>query len=104
MVEPDRISVIIDRDLELIMPGYLANRQNDLLQISKALQDGDFISIQTIGHRMKGSGSGYGLDEITELGREMEVLAKAHNKEDITKLATKLANYLQRIDIVFKEL
>jgi HPt (histidine-containing phosphotransfer) domain-containing protein len=104
VVEPDRISIVIDRDLESIMPGYMANRQKDLLQIPKALQDSDFISIQTIGHRMKGSGAGYGLTEVTEIGRVMEKAAKAQDGEQITKLAAKLAAYLQCIDIVYKEL
>ncbi|MBF0382032.1 MAG: Hpt domain-containing protein [Magnetococcales bacterium] len=104
MVEPDRISVVVDQDLESIMPGYMANRQNDLLQISKALQSGDFNSIQTIGHRMKGSGAGYGLVEVSDIGREMEVAAKVQNGDDIAKLAERLESYLQRIDIVYKEL
>ncbi|MBF0195609.1 MAG: Hpt domain-containing protein [Magnetococcales bacterium] len=104
MVEPDRISVVIDQDLESILPGYLANRQKDLLQITKDLQTGDFVSLQTMGHRMKGSGTGYGLNEVSKIGQEMEEAAKAHDGEQISKLAAELTTYLQCIDIVYKEL
>ncbi|MBF0358114.1 MAG: Hpt domain-containing protein [Magnetococcales bacterium] len=103
MSDVERVTVVIDKDLEDIVPGYLVNRQKDLAVISKALQEKDFQTIQTSGHRMKGSGSGYGFDCISEIGRDLEIAAKEHNSGQIAGLVADLATYIESVDIEYEE-
>ncbi|MBF0446851.1 MAG: Hpt domain-containing protein [Magnetococcales bacterium] len=98
----ERITVVVDQDLEDILPGYLKNRRKDLIAIPKALEEGDFDLIRTLGHRMKGSGSGYGFARITEIGKDLEVAAKNSESERVMALNSELKLYLDSVDIVFE--
>ncbi|MBF0370525.1 MAG: Hpt domain-containing protein [Magnetococcales bacterium] len=98
---PDRIKVSIDSDLEDITPGYLANRQKDLLNLPEALKNKDFSALQVIGHRMKGSGAGYGFDAITDIGRLIEMAARDQNEADIQKGIDDLRDYLDRVEVTY---
>ena len=75
------VSVIVDRDLEDLIPGYLSNRERDVAKVAEALAAGDFETLRVIGHSMKGSGGGYGFDALSDLGSQIEQAALARNAE-----------------------
>ena len=95
------IVVVVDEDLEDLIPGYFENRRQDVAAILSALERGDFELIRSIGHKMKGSGGGYGFDRITEIGRDIEAAAKDSKSQDILEQANCLQNYLDRVKVVF---
>nr|CRH06259.1 Conserved protein of unknown function. Containing Hpt domain [Candidatus Magnetococcus massalia] len=96
------IPVVIDQDLEDIVPGYLENRQKDIKDLNKALEEGDFQTASVLGHRMKGSGAGYGFDEITEIGKTIELAAKASDSSAIAEGVSRLVDYLERVEISYE--
>ncbi|WP_216831856.1 Hpt domain-containing protein [Alkalihalobacterium elongatum] len=96
------IQISIDKDLEDLIPGFLENRKNDIKTMQLAVEEGDFNQIRMIGHRMKGFGSGYGFDFITELGKRLEEAAKEENIQKIGIYITELINYLEQIEITFE--
>jgi len=98
--EPE--TVIIDEELEDLIPGYLENRRQDIALILSALERNDFETIRAIGHKMKGSGGGYGFDRITEIGRDLEAAAKQAINQDIHERIHELRDYLDRVQIVFQ--
>ncbi|MBF0629211.1 MAG: Hpt domain-containing protein [Magnetococcales bacterium] len=100
-VAADKITVHIDEDLAEIAPGYLENRGKDLEQLPRALADGDFQSLRVLGHRMKGSGAGYGFDGISEIGRAIEEAAKQEDRVGIAQGIADLASYLDRLEVVY---
>ena len=65
----DRIIVHIDVDSEDLIPDFLDNRTEDIRSLTDAIGRQDYETIQRIGHSMKGSGRGYGFDDITDVGR-----------------------------------
>lgn len=71
-----RIRLEVSKELEDIMPLFLDTVSKNISSIHDALQSGDFETVRTLGHRMKGAGGGYGFDRVTELGREIEIAAK----------------------------
>lgn len=95
------IVVEVDEDLEELIPGYFENRRQDVAAILSALERNDFELIRSIGHKMKGSGGGYGFDRITEIGRDIEAAAKDSRSRDILEQANCLQNYLDRVKVVF---
>lgn len=97
----ERIVVHIDADLEDLIPGYLENRQKDIKNMKNALVKGDYDTVRILGHSMKGSGGGYGFDEISEIGKLIEESAKQKDDEAIRKLIERLSNYLERINIIY---
>jgi|SaaInl8_120m_RNA_FD_contig_21_871642_length_626_multi_10_in_0_out_0_2 HPt (histidine-containing phosphotransfer) domain-containing protein len=104
MGSSERITVVVDQDLEEIVPGYLVNRQKDLIAIPEALKNDDFDVIRTLGHRMKGSGAGYGFAQITDIGKRLEEAAKGSDAKQIADLNVELSSYLSNVDIVYEKI
>jgi len=97
-----QITVEIDRDLEEIVPIFLTNRKNDLQTLRNALTTRDFKTLQTLGHRMKGDGGGFGFDRITEIGTAMELAAKLEDCSSIEQHIAQLENFLRRVTVVYR--
>ncbi|MFQ5602795.1 MAG: Hpt domain-containing protein [bacterium] len=95
--------VFIDADLEDLTPLFLENRQNDIVEINRLVEASDFPEIQRLGHSMKGSGGGYGFDEITQIGHELEEAAQRGDKETVIELTNRLSKYLSSVKIVYQE-
>ncbi len=97
----DKIPVHIDSSLEAIIPGFLANRQRDLTTIESCLKQGDLHTIRMLGHRMKGDGGGYGFDQISTIGDQLEQAAMAKNLSALHDHLEGLKDFLSRVEIVY---
>ena len=62
-----------------LLPAYLQRRAADARALEAALASGDYAAIAAIGHRLKGLGSTYGHDAITQAGRALETAAAARD-------------------------
>ncbi|MDD5094656.1 MAG: Hpt domain-containing protein [Dehalococcoidia bacterium] len=108
MVQPtaanqgEKITIIVEKDLEDLVPGFLKNRRSDVKAMTEALAQGDFDKIRILGHSMKGSGGGYGFDAVTDIGRAIEIAAKESATEDLQKWIRELDVYLDRITVVYE--
>lgn len=98
----DKITVKIDGDLEELIPGFLENRNKDIESLDKALAAGDFQSLQSIGHTLKGVGGGYGFDRMSEIGAAIENAGKDADVDAARVQVDALRDYLARIDVVFE--
>ena len=96
-----KIIVQIDPDLEAIVPGFLANRQRDLVTIEGCLKQGDLNTIRMLGHRMKGDGGGYGFDQISSIGDDLEQAVMVQNGPLIEKQVALLKDFLSRVEVVY---
>jgi len=99
-VSADRIQVRAKEGLEDMIPGYLANRRHDLVALSEAVNRGDLPAARTIGHGMKGSGTGYGFPAISEIGRSIEQCANRRDAAGILQQVSSLEEYLSRLEVV----
>ena len=96
-----KIIVHIDPDLEAIVPGFLANRQRDLVTIEGCLKQGDLDTIRMLGHRMKGDGGGYGFDQISSIGDDLEQAVMVQNVPLIENQVALLKDFLSRVEVVY---
>ena len=96
----DRILVRVDPELEAAIPEFLEGRRQDLISLREAFERGDFETIQRLGHRMRGSGSGYGFDTITQIGECLEQAGRSNAPHEIPRWLAELADYLERVEIV----
>lgn len=99
---PDKITVRIDEDLAEIAPGYLENRRKDVELLPQMLAQGDFQSLRVLGHRMKGSGAGYGFDGVSDIGRIIEEAAKQENREGVSQGISALVAYLENLEVIYE--
>jgi hypothetical protein len=51
---------------------------------------------------MKGEGGSYGLDAISDIGRELEQAAQLADLDAARRLARFLMNFLERLNIVYR--
>jgi HPt (histidine-containing phosphotransfer) domain-containing protein len=100
--QAERIIVHVDPDLADLIPGYLVNRERDIATIADALEKKDLDAIRIVGHSMKGSGTGYGFEAITDIGMLMEKAAKDGGTETIRLQVKRLEDYLLQIEIVYE--
>jgi len=98
----EKIIVHVDPDLEDIIPEFLLNLAEDLQSILEALDKNDYESVRILGHSMKGSGGGYGFDQVTEMGRDIENAAGAMDAQTVRDKVSEIKNYLQRVEVVIE--
>ncbi len=94
-----KIKITIDPDLKDLIPQYLENRNKDVTALKKAVMDVDYELTRNIGHKMKGSGGGYGFEEISNIGRDIENASKEKQLESIQKSIKTLEHYLSNLEI-----
>ena len=98
----NKLKIVIDSDLEELIPGFLENRQKDLRLLREALAAGNIETVQSIGHSIKGVGGGYGFDGLSELGAELEMQAKSGRPEGLDVIIDNIQDYLDRVVITYE--
>ncbi|MEK6632175.1 MAG: ATP-binding protein, partial [Nitrospirota bacterium] len=85
-------------DLDRLRQKFLSNRRCDLETLTSALSTHDWVTIQTLGHRMKGLAGSYGFEEIGAIGSRLEKAAVGQEPDRITSGIEELAHILERLD------
>lgn len=96
-----KIVLHMSGNLAEIVPGYLENRRKDLPLLVKMLEQKEFESLRIHGHRLKGSGGGYGFSAITDIGHTLETAAKNKQQADVAACIATLDAYLKRIEVTY---
>jgi len=89
----------VDPSLAELVPGFLVSRRKDVEAITEALAGADYEGVRILGHNMRGTGTAYGLDRISELGASLERAAVSREPEQIRQRAAELARYLRVLDV-----
>ena len=82
--ESEKIQKISAR-IRSILPGYLAKQAAQVERVDALLKKGEFEEILRIGHAINGTGSGYGLPELGNLGAAMEEAAELRDAAAINQ-------------------
>ena len=96
---PERTQINVDARLQAILPAYLEGRRQDVQAMLAALDDADYENIRTVGHKLHGSGAGYGFPEITAIGERLELAAEGRSKEKIREQLAELSKYLDVVRV-----
>jgi HPt (histidine-containing phosphotransfer) domain-containing protein len=90
----------VDSTLASLIPRFMDRRRADTDTIETLVSEGDFETIQSMGHSIKGSGGGYGFDPITEFGSEIELAAKEADGPAVIVAARKMRAYIEIVEVV----
>ena|GEM_PF-379718 len=99
--EKGKIIIHADIDLEDLIPGFLNNQLRDTTRMVELLDSADYLTIQRMGHSMKGSGGGYGFEEITAIGMRIESAAGEEDAAEIRRQVEALRDYLKRVEVIY---
>ncbi len=96
------IDIVVDIDLEDLIPDYLGNREKEVDHLRELFHKGDFPQIQAIGHKLRGSAGSYGFSELSEIGKELEEKSKVSDSASINFALNQYKLYLKRIKVSFQ--
>ncbi|MGH8737591.1 MAG: Hpt domain-containing protein [Burkholderiales bacterium] len=96
----DEIVVTVEAGLADLVPTFLANCRAHARTLRTAAAAGDLATAASIGHNLTGSGTSYGFERVSDLGREIERSAKGGDARALGNLAQQLDDYLSRVRAV----
>ena len=79
---------------------YLSRRNEDIAIMRTALGVGELDLVRVKGHNLIGSGSAYGLNKISELGRLIEAAVRLEDKKEISIQISNLEKYIRSVRIL----
>ena len=94
--------VIVQKDLEDLIPVFMRNRHKELDSLRTALAAADFEQLRQLGHRMKGVGNSYGFTHISTLGKYIEDGARAGDRASLQARISEYEEYLSKVQITYE--
>ena len=88
----------LHRSLAARLPAFLRHRRHDVIAILDALTRGEFEVVERLGHGMKGAGSSFGFQVITDIGAALERAARNADADMSRRWVSELSTYLDRVD------
>jgi HPt (histidine-containing phosphotransfer) domain-containing protein len=99
----DELVVQVEQGMEDVVPGYLEKRRKDVDLYRQALAAGDFDAVRMLGHKMKGTGAGYGFPVLTEIGDAIEQAALKKDAGSVAAQVDRLAWYAGRVKLEYAQ-
>ncbi len=97
----EKIIVVVDAIVASLIPDFLENRQQDIVRLTKLLNQKDYDGIRITGHNLKGCGASYGFQYITDIGVLIETAAVEQNQLEINRNIEDLRTYLSNIEVEY---
>jgi HPt (histidine-containing phosphotransfer) domain-containing protein len=94
--------VIVQKDLEDLIPVFMRNRHKELDSLRVALAAADFEQLRQLGHRMKGVGNSYGFTHISTLGKYIEDGARSGDRASLQARISEYEEYLSKVQITYE--
>jgi CheY-like chemotaxis protein/HPt (histidine-containing phosphotransfer) domain-containing protein len=86
--------VQIDPELEDLRPLFLRTVRDFQSQLADAITTKDFVTMQRSGHSLKGLGSTYAVEEISQAGKIIEIAAKSRQLEVVVEAVNHLGVFM----------
>jgi len=93
------IVIVVDPELLDFMPKYLANRRTDLQRFEQFLKNNDCLGIEKLSHKIRGHATSYGMPELSEICKNLEVAARMMAMPQIEILVAAYKDYLSRVEL-----
>jgi len=93
--------VSIDADLEELIPSFLKKKEAEIVELQKSLENNNYDEIRRLGHKLKGSFSGYGFKAMSEICAGIENSAKTQNREEVSEYLSQLKVYFENVTIEY---
>jgi signal transduction histidine kinase/CheY-like chemotaxis protein len=99
----DEFLVRVEQGMEDVVPSYLEKRRKDVETYRQALGSSDFDTLRMLGHKMKGTGTGYGFPVLTEIGDAIERAALKKDTAGATAAVDRLAGYVEKVKLQYAQ-
>lgn len=93
-------TVVVDPDVEGIVPEFLKHCGLDLGRLRRAMESGDWVECGRVGHGMKGAALTMGFGRVAELSSEIVLASRESAGERVAKAVEVLEEHLSRVRVV----
>jgi HPt (histidine-containing phosphotransfer) domain-containing protein len=100
-MEQQGIVVVVDKELEDLVPVFMKNRHKEIETLKAALAAADFEQLRQVGHRMKGVGNSYGFAHVSTFGKQIEEGARSGDRAGISARITEYQDYLANVKVTY---
>ena len=87
----------IDPLLADLVPGYVREKRRQIGDLRRLIADHDMDRVKRIAHDIKGTGSAYGIPDVTRLGRALETAGQQRDEGGAAVLVEELDVLLARV-------
>jgi len=94
-----RIIVEIDPEISDLIPDFLQHKRDDLSLLTGALERGDFDALRSVGHKMKGEGTAFGFQVMSDIGAVLEEAGRTRDLKLAQEQVWALSRYLDRVEV-----
>ena len=101
-MEQQGIVVVVDKELEDLVPVFMKNRHKEVETLKAALAAADFEQLRQVGHRMKGVGNSYGFAHVSVFGKQIEEGARSGDRAGISARITEYQDYLAKVQVTYE--
>ncbi len=98
----EKNKVYVDKDLKELIPMFLENRSQNINELRELMEEKKFDEIENLGHKIKGSGGGYGFDRVTDLGRAIEKAAAEEKFDELQELIDEFSEHIEKVEIIYE--
>jgi HPt (histidine-containing phosphotransfer) domain-containing protein len=95
-------TVVVQKDLEDLIPVFMSNRRKEVETLRLALESADFEQLRQLGHRMRGVGNSYGFELISQIGKQVEDGAIAGDRTVIAACIAEYSDYISNVQISYE--
>ena len=96
---PASVTLDIDPLLADLVPAYVREKRRQMADLRRLVTDGDMDSLKQIAHNIKGTGSSYGIPDVTRLGRALETAGQQGDAPGVSSLIEELDALLARVQV-----
>jgi HPt (histidine-containing phosphotransfer) domain-containing protein len=101
-MEQQGIVVVVDKEIEDLVPVFMRNRHKEVETLKAALAAADFEQLRQVGHRMKGVGNSYGFALVSVIGRQIEDGARSGDRATLQASISEYGEYLTKVQIAYE--
>lgn len=83
-------------EFQELIDEYLTYLVSELGKAREALERKEFLVVQKFGHNLKGTGKGYGFEDLSQLGAQIEQDAMQENAASLPGLLARLERMLNK--------
>ncbi len=94
--------VLVDGELLAIIPQFFQNIRDEIEELREEGSGQNMTDLAIFGHSLKGTGAAYGFPCLTDLGKELETVAKAGDFHGASERLEAIISYTETVSYAAK--
>ncbi len=99
-----RLSEMIDKDYEPLIPFFIKNQKMVFEEMEVALIESDIDQLKFLAHRLKGTAENYGFKQLGQYAHDLEGLVESNTNVGMEDLIVNMKMYLDHVEIIYIEI